>query len=244
MLLAVETATELVGVALSDGDTVVAEAWVAGRRRHAETLAPLVGEVLRRAGVTPGDLGAVAVDVGPGLFTGLRVGVATAKGLAYGAGIGVVPVTSLEALAWAAGDAGHRGDVVAVVDARRAEVFAATFTAGPDGTPAGRSAPARHAPEDLCAVLAARDGAPLLAVGDGAVRYRDLLAAVPGVTVAGPSLAAPPPAAVARVAAAALASGAAPTDPMAVAALYLRDADARINWVVRRGPADPAEATA
>ena len=79
-----------------------------------------------------------AVDLGPGLFTGLRVGVATAKGLAQGLGIGMVGVTSLEVLARAAFDTGWEGPVVAAVDARRGEVFAARY----DRDPAAGGAPA------------------------------------------------------------------------------------------------------
>lgn len=241
-LLALESATELVGVAAADDGGVVAEAWVTGRRRHAESLAPLVAEVLARVGWTLGELTAVAVDVGPGLFTGLRVGVATAKGLAYGAGIGVVPVTSLDALATATAAAGGADEVVAVVDARRAEVFAARYAPGPGAPPDSLDAPARWRPADLAAHLAATaaDRPRLVAVGDGARRYADELSAVPGLVVAGPPGGSPPAWAVARAARAWLAAGRAPADPMTLDALYLRDADARINWVVRRGPADPA----
>jgi tRNA threonylcarbamoyladenosine biosynthesis protein TsaB len=238
MLLAIETATELVGAAVAEGTEVRAEAWVAGRRRHAETLAPLVDQVLAAAEVEVAGLSVVAVDVGPGLFTGLRVGVAMAKGLAFAAGINVVPVSSLTTLARAAFDTGFTGDVLAVVDARRAEVFAARFGPAPGGhgVPVARDVPRRYEPGELGAVLeemVPANGDGLLAVGDGALRYASHFEGVHGVTVAGPSLSAPPPGALAVLAAEWLAEGHPPHDPIAVEAVYLREADARINWVTR-----------
>jgi tRNA threonylcarbamoyladenosine biosynthesis protein TsaB len=242
MLLAIETATELVGAALAGEDGVSAATWATGRRRHAETLAPMLATLLEQAGVRPHQLGAVAVDVGPGLFTGLRVGIATAKGLAFAAGIPVVTVTSVAALAYAAFDAGATGEVLAVVDARRGEVFAGRFgPPGPDGRPVARHEPRRYEPPALREVLNAHlpaDG-PLMVVGDGALRYADLLTPVPGVHLAGRSLASPSPAAVAALGLYGWAAGEA-VDPASVGACYLRDAEVRINWAVRRGAADPA----
>jgi tRNA threonylcarbamoyl adenosine modification protein YeaZ/tRNA threonylcarbamoyl adenosine modification protein YjeE len=253
-LLAIETATELVGAAVSDDDGVRAAAWVVGRRRHAELLAPLVDDVLARAGVVTAELTAVAVDVGPGLFTGLRVGVAMAKGLAFAAGVGVVPVTSLAVLATEATEARPAGDVLAVIDARRAEVFVARYgpaTTGHPGVPVVRHEPRRCRPEDLTAdlpALAASSPGGLLVVGDGAARYAGAEGwdRVTGVSVAGPALRWPPPAAAAALAARLVADGYEPLDPVAVAADYRREADARINWVTRRrapGPGSPAEGT-
>jgi tRNA threonylcarbamoyladenosine biosynthesis protein TsaB len=243
-LLAIETATEVVGAAVADDEGVRAAAWVAGRRRHAELLAPLVDDVLARAGVATAELTAVAVDVGPGLFTGLRVGLAMAKGLAFAAGIGVVPVTSLATLARAATDTGTADEVLAVVDARRGEVFAAAF--GP-GDPGGTE-PRRYRPEELTAALpglVAAAGGSLLVVGDGARRYGgpEGWPALSGVTLAGPSLAWPLPWAAATLAGDLLADGFEALAPSEVAARYLREADARINWVTRReAPATPAPA--
>ena len=162
LLLGIETAAGLVGVALADESGPLAGAWLRSERRHAETLAPAIAHVLAQAGASPADLAAVAVDVGPGLFTGLRVGVATAQGLAEGLGVGIVAVTSVEVLVREAYDAGWAGPVAAVVDARRGEVFAARC-AGP-GEVVG--APWRDAPGDLASKLAAPG---TLCVGTGAV---------------------------------------------------------------------------
>lgn len=82
LILAIETATESVGVALGGRDGVLASVTIARGRRHGETLAPAIQFACRHAGVELPDLDAVAVDIGPGLFTGMRVGIATAKALA------------------------------------------------------------------------------------------------------------------------------------------------------------------
>lgn len=244
ILLGIESATELVGVAVADDDGARAAVWATGRRRHGEALAPAITHVLEQAEVALEDVGVVAVDLGPGLFTGLRVGVATAKGLAQGLGIGIVGVTSVEVLARAAFDAGWGGSVVAVVDARRSEVFAARYRPAPGGRPGAMeetAPPARYSPEGLAAELAtgsatgpATGDGPVLAVGDGARRYAGELSGVAGLTIAGPSLAGPPPGVLVALAAERLAAGAVPETPATVRPTYLRDADVRINWVQRR----------
>ncbi len=246
-LLGIETATELVGVAAADteaGPGAVASVWVTGRRRHTESLTPAIDHLLHQLGWTLPDIDGLAVDIGPGLFTGLRVGVATAKGLALGLGVGLLGVTSLDVLAEAALEGGWPGEVLAVVDARRSEVFAARYRPGGPAGPEQLAPPTLFTPADLVAALA-EDWAPevarpLLAVGDGALRYRGELAAVAGLTLAGPSLGPPPPPALVSVAARRLAAGAELSAPAGVEPLYLRDADAKINWVQRHPPAGEA----
>lgn len=247
-LLGIETATDLVGAAVGDGDDVLAVTWSLGRRRHAEALGPAVGHVLEAAGVSLDGLEAVAVDVGPGLFTGLRVGVATAQGLAEGLGVRVVAATSLEILAWAAGSSGHRGPVVAVVDARRGEVFAGRFDLTAGEAPAASAEPALADPAGLVALLtkaaAEAGGDAVLVVGDGAVRYAEAVDGVAGVVRAGAALAHPSPAALVALAAGRLGAGERGVGPDEVRPRYLRQADARINWAQRRppGPVDPEPA--
>jgi tRNA threonylcarbamoyladenosine biosynthesis protein TsaB len=234
-VLAIETATVEVGVAVVGEGGPVATGSVRPGRRHAEALHPLVVEVMARAGLALGDLDVVAVDVGPGLFTGLRVGVAAAKALAAGLGIPVVPVRGLDALVVAGGGA----DVVPVIDLRRGELAWLPPGAGPS------VAARRGEPEVLAAELAAWPG-ELLLVGDGALRYRGLLAPGAGAAglarrVAGAWLAAPPAAVVGELATELAASGGG-IDPAQVAPLYLRDADARPGWAVRE-PAREGVAT-
>lgn len=222
ILLGIETAAELVGVALADDDGPLAGTFVRGERRHAETLAPAIGHVLAQAGLALKALDAVALDVGPGLFTGIRVGVATAQGLAEGLGIGIVPVTSVAVLAREVYDAGWDGPVAAVVDARRGEVFCARYSGPEEET----HPPARYSPEALAAELAAEPG--VLLAGTGARRYAASFAGFRVAAVVHPS-----PRALVAVAADRLAAGERPVAPAEVRPVYLREADARINWVQR-----------
>jgi tRNA threonylcarbamoyladenosine biosynthesis protein TsaB len=255
-LLAIETATDAVGVALLSPDGGTAERVHLGGRAHAELLAPAIAEVCAVSGCSVRELSVVAVDIGPGLFTGLRVGVATARGLAQALGIGVVGVTSLDVL----GAAAHGSDgpearepVAAVVDARRGEVFAASYRfdrAAP--TPAGgpvdpasvrddRREPL--APDALAAWLAdlAAEAGRVRVVGDGAVRYRTLLDENPRLDLrAAGDISVPPPDVLARLAFRRLSAGVAPAPPAEVLPDYRRPADARINWEQRvPRPSDP-----
>ena len=246
-LLGIETATELVGVAVGDAGSVAGSLWVTGRRRHTESLTPAISHLMGQVGIALSDLDALAVDVGPGLFTGLRVGLATAKGLAAGLGIGLIGLTSLEVLAWAAFESGWRGEVVAVVDARRSEVFAARYHADTSVGDPGMveiSPPSLFTPADLAAELAASVGpdpaAPRLVVGDGALRYRGVIEATPGIRVAGAFLAAPPPAALVALAAHRLSTGTTLVGPNEIEPMYLREADAKINWIQRHPPSHEA----
>jgi tRNA threonylcarbamoyladenosine biosynthesis protein TsaB len=183
------------------------------RPGHAQQLLPLARRALERAGLGFADVDRLAVGVGPGTFTGLRIGVATARALAQAGGAAAVPVSTLRTLAAAAD---HDGPVLAVLDARRGEAFAAAWR-GPDRL-AGEVA---LAPERLAELVAGAPG-PWLAVGDGAIRFRDHLEAS-GVSV-------PPDAsplhAVSALATCRLAQGG---DPVAVGALvpsYVRAPDA------------------
>src|SRR5580692_12017919 len=103
-LLAIESATDMVGVALLRDDGGSAERVHLGGRAHAELLAPAIEEVCAVSGCTVADIDQIAVDVGPGLFTGLRVGVATAKALAQALGVPLLGVGSLDVLAAAVVD--------------------------------------------------------------------------------------------------------------------------------------------
>jgi tRNA threonylcarbamoyladenosine biosynthesis protein TsaB len=233
-MVAIETATETVGVAVRTEAGVQAELALTGRRRHVETLTPALEHLLQQLGLVPGDLGVVGVDIGPGLFTGLRVGVAAAKGLAQSLGLGVMGATSLDILTAGAAAAGLRGLVLACVDARRGEVFAAVHeveAAGPFSAPhIVRLGVGLFAPADLATALGDLAGEPVHAVGDGALRYADVLGKVPGVDAEAPGLAFPPPAALLELISARMAAGEPPVEPSAVVPLYMREADAVSNF--------------
>jgi len=191
------------------------------QRRHTEVLAPGIESLLAEVGLAPRDLNRVVVDRGPGLFTGLRVGLATASALAQALGRGVVGVTSLELLAHGARAAGVRGTLLAAVDARRGEIFIQRFDLGRDVT--ALDEPAVAHPADVADALR-RESRDLTLVGDGAARYAQLWAVLPGVTL--------DPARVPSLAAA-LELGEARTPGESVAPLYLREADAVANFVTR-----------
>jgi tRNA threonylcarbamoyladenosine biosynthesis protein TsaB len=230
-LVAIETATETVGVAVRTAAGVQAELTLTGRRRHVETLTPALEHLLAQLDLVPGDLGVVGVDIGPGLFTGLRVGVAAAKGLAQALGIGVVGATSLDILTAGAAAGGLRGLVLACVDARRGEVFATVHEVDVAGAvPSVRLPTGLFTPEALVAALDEFAGETVHAVGDGALRYADALRAVPGTDPEAPGLAFPPPAAQLNLMRARLAQGEPPVDPAVVVPLYMREADAVSNY--------------
>ena len=230
-IVAIETATETVGVAVRTAAGVQAELTLTGRRRHVETLTPALEHLLAQLDLVPGDLGVVGVDIGPGLFTGLRVGVAAAKGLAQALGIGVVGATSLDILTEGAGAAGLRGLVLACVDARRGEVFATVHEIDVAGAvPRVRLPTGLFTPENLVVALDGFAGETVHAVGDGALRYADALRAVPGTDPEAPGLAFPTPAAQLNLIRARLAAGEPPDAPAAVVPLYMREADAVSNY--------------
>jgi tRNA threonylcarbamoyladenosine biosynthesis protein TsaB len=168
-LLGLDTATPstVAGVLRADGESFEArhDPEPGGRPGHATRLLGLIDEVITAAGLGPGDVQRIAAGVGPGSFTGLRIGIATARGLAQGWDVGLVGVSTLRALAAGA----EAPSVAAVIDARRGEAFAAAWRDGEEVL-----APAALVPEALAEALAAIEPKPL-AVGDGALRFRAIL---------------------------------------------------------------------
>jgi len=136
LLLAIDTATSAVTVALHDGDGVLAESSTLDARRHGEYLAPGITQTLADAGRTVDEVTAVIAGTGPGPFTGLRIGLVTARTLAFARGIPVFGVCSLDAMAHQAWqeDADHLGQsLVVATDARRKEVYWARYDVSPAG---------------------------------------------------------------------------------------------------------------
>jgi len=234
-IVAIETATETVGVAVRNASGAEAAFTLCGRRRHVETLAPALEHLLAQVGMVPSDLEVVAVDLGPGLFTGLRVGVAAAKGLAQALGIGVVGLSSLEILLRAAAQLGHTGHVMAAVDARRGEVFACVRELRADRGPAEDGAhdviaAGLFSPEELAAALSKLGGVRIVGVGDGAQRYVGVLGQVPGVSCLLDVLDSPPPLTLLTMAAELVEAGTVPLAPHLIVPQYMRAADATSNF--------------
>ena len=250
-LLALETATRALSCALAEDGSLLASFSLVAGQRHAEVLMPAVDHICRVAGVSVEEIEAVAVDNGPGLFTGLRVGLAAGYAIASARRLPVVGVSSLEALAHP--QRRRAGLVASVVDARRGEVFWSLYrsdgshleqleapsVASPDAL-AGELAPLANGPVTLTngpvtlangPLLPTRDAPTeppvVLAVGDGAWRYRDLLVDA-GAEVAGPGEMWPSAIVVAELAWRSLSSQKQLED--LPAPVYLRQADVRIGW--------------
>jgi tRNA threonylcarbamoyl adenosine modification protein YeaZ len=206
LVLALDTATPASTAALAEvtdgGMTGVAERRRVDPRAHGELLAPEIAATLAEAGVRPRDLGAIVAGVGPGPYTGLRVGLATAASMGDALGIPTYGVCSLDALGLAAGP----GRVLVATDARRREVYWATYADG-----RRTSDPDVARPAD---VVASADRA----VGEGAVKYSDVF----GLPI-DEILLFPPGAALISLAAQRVRSGA-PSEPLTP--LYLRRPDA------------------
>jgi tRNA threonylcarbamoyladenosine biosynthesis protein TsaB len=166
----IDTSTPQTSVAIGTEHEIVARASVAGPARQ-ESVTPLLQDLLDRSELRLSQLGGVAVGIGPGLFTGLRVGVETAKTLAQVAGLPIVGIASLDTLAYMVRHSSRR--IVSVIDARRGEVFSAIYRAVPGGVVRERGYEV-HAPDRLVAELLALPG-EVLAVGNGAMLYRDVL---------------------------------------------------------------------
>lgn len=166
LLLAFDTATPAVTVALHDGRSVLAESTEVDARRHGELLMPSVDRVLREAGTGLGDVTGIVVGVGPGPYTGLRVGLVTAVSFADVLGVPVHGVCTLDGLAYAAG---VEGPFVVATDARRKEVYWARY----EGPRVRVTDPAVDRPADIADEVA---GVP--AVGAGAALYPEVFSDV------------------------------------------------------------------
>lgn len=124
-ILGIDSSGMTASVALAADDILMAEFTINNKRTHSETLLPMIDKMLDTVGVEPSELTAVAIASGPGSFTGLRIGAATAKGLALALDIPVVAVPTLEGLSYNL--AGDKRLIVSVMDARRNEVYAGAY---------------------------------------------------------------------------------------------------------------------
>ena len=187
LILGIESATGRVGCAIGGHEGVRASVQTTRDRHHAELLAPQIQAACSHAGVALRDLGAVAVDVGPGLYTGLRVGVTTAVTMAHALRVPMVAVSSLDLVAY---PLRHTGRTIAVViDARRGEVFHARYGCLPGGVQR-LAGPEVGRPEHGVSQLLAT-GDETLVVGDGAERYASMFEGLRGVELADPGFAHP-----------------------------------------------------
>ncbi len=230
LILGLESATAQVGCAIGGHEGVLASSHSARGKRHAENLTPAIEFTCRQARVALSEISCVAVDNGPGLFTGLRVGVASGKAIAQALRVPMISVSSLDLLAFPLRFTDRR--IAAVVDARRGEVFWAFYRQVPGGLQR-ITEPAVSTPDELANELLAQPGETLLA-GDGAVRYAAQLSDRAQGEIAGGDHAYPSARSLVQLAhAKALREDW--VRPQEVELLYLRKPDAEINWSMREG---------
>jgi tRNA threonylcarbamoyladenosine biosynthesis protein TsaB len=226
-ILAVETSTLTGAAAVVAGETVVAECRLNIAVTHSERLLGAIDHVLHVAGLRLAELDALAVAVGPGSFTGLRIGVSTLKSLGFATGIPLVAIPTLDALAWALPFANHA--VCPILDAKKDEVYAALYR-----TDAGRLERLWDyqavTPEALADRLGREAAGPVIFVGDGVAPFGAVLRARLGADarLAPPGLRLPSAATVADLARAALERGDT-VDPAALVPIYVRRSEAELG---------------
>lgn len=227
LILGLETSTLRSSVALVGRERVLASASLGVSRRHGEFVAPAIQFCLEQCGHAVDRVTGVAVGLGPGLFTGLRVGIATAQAFAAARSLPVVGLSGLDVLAFQERYTDRL--ICAVIDARRGELFWAFYRAAPGGVQ--REGGLQLGSIDTLVAELTATGEECLVLGDGALAHRELLEDAEAV-VAGPDVAWPD--------AADLAELSVPRflreqtqQPRDLRPIYLRDADARIGWEAR-----------
>ncbi len=228
-LLAIDTATPASSVALAEDRRIIASASRIDRRGHASFLVSAIDFCFDQAGWSPRDLDAVVVDVGPGLYTGIRVGLATAQGLAAAIGIPVVPANSLDALALRA--ATGRRHIWSVVDVRRGEYAVGGYRPVPGGVV--RDVNAQLVSADRLRALIESDPDDVLLVGDVASLPESALRGLHRVRQGRPPY--PSAETLIEIGSGHLARGDAP-HPDDIRPHYLREPDVTINWAVLNPP--------
>jgi tRNA threonylcarbamoyladenosine biosynthesis protein TsaB len=170
IVVGIETSTPQTSVAIGTDREMLGMVSVAGKARQ-EAVTPALHQLCGWTGIGLSQVGGIAVGIGPGLFTGLRVGIQTAKTLAQVLAVPIVGITSLDALAFSVRHT--RKLIVAAIDGRRGELFYAVYRALPGGVVRGSDYSAAT-PDRVCAELETLPG-EMLAVGDGAILYRNQL---------------------------------------------------------------------
>jgi len=229
LILAVETATRCGSVALTIGGTregtVLAEASSRAAVTHSRRLLGEIDRMMRESGVGWGDLAAIAVSGGPGSFTGLRIGMAAAKGLAMAAETAFLMIPTLDGLALSCCLSSRR--ICCLLDARKKEVYCAFYQPDPGSGPPRRVTPLRAVPpQQLLAEIAAE---PHVLVGDGATVYRELFARGDNITIVSPGGSMPRAAHIGLLAGDRRQRGE-EDDPLVAAPLYVRPSEAELNW--------------
>lgn len=227
-ILAIETSTMLGGVAVADENGLIAETRLNVKSTHSERLMEIIDRQLRQSGMTLGDIDAFAVASGPGSFTGLRIGLGTAKGLCYASGKPLVMVPTLEA--YARNFLFTEQPVCVMLDARRGEVYAAVFDCRN-----GALVTLMEATSVALESLFKNSDSPILLAGEGAQIYRERLISILGEkALFGPvEKMVPSPVTVAALGIEKALRGQY-TDPAAAEPFYVRKSEAEVKWSEKR----------
>lgn len=176
-ILLIETATDVCSVAVSEGNEILSSGHITEARSQASQLAPLIQDTVSRAGMQISGLAAVAVSSGPGSYTGLRVGVSTAKGICFGAGIPLIGIETLTAIACGALKAGAAHEdpdgtvIIPMIDARRMEVYTALYDSSAQRISATEAVVLT--PDTFSGTL--EKYRRVIFTGDGAAKYENML---------------------------------------------------------------------
>ena len=224
-VLGIETATERLGTALIINETIY-EHSIDSRSSHCELLTGFIKELVEEAGITMKHIDGVSVSVGPGSFTGLRIGIATAMGLAYGLGVKTAGINTLMALAWNAAKPGVL--ICPLIDAKRSEVYAAVYRTD-NGIPITIAKPSAIPVTQLAEFLKSQDK-PVTITGPAAVQFRSTIEYIVGTSIEfiPPESAKPSAVAIAQLGLKILRSGGG-VYPYALQPVYLRRSDAEIS---------------
>ncbi len=225
LILALDTATKASGVALADENTLLAEIVVEGNDFHSETLINHIDMALKIAGAEKKDLSGIAVDVGPGSFTGLRIGIAAAKAMAYALNLPLAGVTSLAAMA--AGLYGFGGRIFSLIDAQKASAYVAGYVF--DGENLRAEYPVKIMKVQDFLEFAAELEGEIVLTGDAAKKRLTAAELPKNIRLAPPRLLMPRASEVARLGLKKLAAGEC-ADLMTLEPLYLRRSEAEILW--------------
>lgn len=226
-ILAFETATIAGSAAVVDDEKgLIGEVRIDVKVAHSERLMPSVQWLLKMSGLSINDIDAFGLSIGPGSFTGLRIGLSTAKGLAFSTGKPLVPVRTLDAFARTLVHCSY--PICPMLDARKNQIYAGLYR-WEDGICKKIQPETAISPEDLLNRI--KEQGPVLITGDGAVKYRELIVNVLGKdAVFAPSYRMSPAASsVAEIASEKLKTGDIP-DPVGITPYYIRKSEAELLW--------------
>ncbi|MFZ5597600.1 MAG: tRNA (adenosine(37)-N6)-threonylcarbamoyltransferase complex dimerization subunit type 1 TsaB [Bacillota bacterium] len=231
-VLGIETATPVAGVAVAYRDRVLSARIINNKKTHSGHLVPMIRSVTEEAGISPGDLNGIAVSSGPGSFTGLRIGMTTAKTLAQALGIPIVGVSTLDALAYPL--TGLANLICPILNARKNEVYTAVYD-GSGGALKKLTGSMAVKPDELAAILSGWEKRKITFLGDGVEEYRESIVKLLGerAEFAPGMMFLPRGSSVAGLGFIKLAAGEG-LDPVSLLPDYVRLSEAEVKWLQKQ----------